>query len=436
MNYLKAGFAFFTVLTLVACGGGSSGSFDAGREARMTVTPQQSSVEANPSNLAPDPDAPFTAQVDVRLVLANGDMANDGTSITLSSSSAARGVISPLSAPAETAASATATTTGGVARFWFTASSQTGPVSLTASTQNPAGTGTLSASSQIEVVPASDQAARLRIEGGATMPANSVGVPIFLGSPYINELTVRYTGPDGNAGDVAEGQVAVAIAPVSRGAFSTLDDPETADINEFEVLVGSGPVNMTAGVTTLFVHSFDQPGMVTISVTAQDATTGERFSEDFSIEIEDGAADFLPAELSFNASSDPVYVTGTDATTTKQYTLTVLDAGGNTVPNPVADGVAYNNVSLELEAPAGSGARLTGTGAAGPVSGSDIKVRSVNGIVQFSLSAGSEIGPHKITATADRADNNVDNDIQDALSAETTVNVGDGQLFALRMVSP
>jgi hypothetical protein len=46
------------------------------------------------------------------------------------------------------------------------------------------------------------------------------------------------------------------------------------------------------------------------------------------------------------------------------------------------------------------------------------------------------VGPHTITATADRADNNVDNDVQDALSATTTLNVGDGQLFALRMVSP
>ncbi|MEE4295833.1 MAG: hypothetical protein V2J20_04350, partial [Wenzhouxiangella sp.] len=331
MKYLKAGLALSTALILTACGGGSSGSFDAGREARLTITPQQTSVEANPSNFAPDPDAAFTTQVNVRLVLANGDLATDGTSITLSSDSAARGVVSPLVAPAETGASATATTVGGVAQFWFTSGSQTGVVTLTASTANPAGSGNLSRTTQIEVVPATSQVGRLVIEGSNTIPANTLGVPIFLGSPYINELTVRYLGPDGNAGEVAEGQVAVAIAPVSRGAFSTLDDPETTDINEFLVLVGSGPVNMTAGVTTVFVHSFEQPGNVTLSVTAQDAGTSERFSEDFTIEIEDGAADFLPAELSFESSTDPVYTSGSDGTTTKQYTLTVLDSGGNPV---------------------------------------------------------------------------------------------------------
>jgi hypothetical protein len=436
MNFLKLGLVMTATLILVACGGGSSGSFDAGREARMTVNPQASSVEANPSDFAPDPNGAFTTQVDVRLVLANGDMAADGTTITLTSSSAPRGLISPLTAPAETGASATATTVGGVAQFWFTAGRQTGMVTLTASTPNPAGSGTISSTAQIEVVPATSQTARLRIEGATTMPANAAGVPIFLGSPYINELTVRYTGPDGNAGNVAEGQVAVAIFPVSGvAAFSTLDDPET-DENEFEILVGSGPVNMTAGVTTLFIHSFDRSATATVTVTAQDAETGERFTEDFIIEIEDGAAGFLPAELSFQASSGPIYVAGTGATTTKQYTLTVLDSGGNPVPNPEADGVAYNNVTLSLEAPTGSGARLTGTGTEGSVSGSEIQVRSINGIVQFSLSAGSEVGPHKITATADRADNNVDNEVQDAVNAETTLNIGDGQLFALRIVSP
>ncbi|MEE4638026.1 MAG: hypothetical protein V2J42_04745 [Wenzhouxiangella sp.] len=435
MKYLKAGLTVIAAMAIVACGGGSSGSFDAGRDARLTVSPQQESVEANPSDLAPNPDASFTVQIDVRLVLANGNMAADGTAITLSSSSAARGVLSTLAAPADTGASVTTTTTGGVARFWFTSGRDTGSVTLTASTQNPSGVGSLSASAQIEVVPATDQGGRLIIEGSSTMPANSVGVPIFLGSPYINELTVRYTGPDGNAGNVLDGQVAVAIAPVSNGAFSTLDDPET-DENEFEILVGSGPVNMTAGVTTLFIHSFDRPGSVTVSVTAQDAVTEERFSEEFVIDIEDGAADFLPAELSLNASPGPIYITGTDAESTKQFTLNILDSGGNPVPNPQAEGVSFNNVRLQLAAPAGSGARLTGTGAGGPSSGTDISVRSVNGIVQFSLSAGSEVGPHQVTALVDRADNNVDNDIQDSLSTQTTVNVGDGQLFALRLVSP
>ncbi|TVS12682.1 MAG: hypothetical protein EA419_03870, partial [Wenzhouxiangella sp.] len=246
---------------------------------------------------------------------------------------------------------------------------------------------------------------------------------------------MRYKGPDGNAGEVEGGQVAVAVSPVSRGAFSTLDDPAT-DENEFEALLGSGPVNMTAGVTTLFIHSFDRPGPLTVSVTAQDANSGERFSEDFVIEVEDGGADFLPADLSFGIRPDPVYVQGSGGPTTKSLTVTVTDSGGNPVPNPEADGIGFNNLRLELDAPAGSGARLTGTGTEGSVSGTEIKVRTVNGVANFTLNAGTETGSHRITAKVDRADNNVDNDIQDGLSAETSINVGDGRLFALRLVSP
>ena len=230
--------------------------------------------------------------------------------------------------------------------------------------------------------------------------------------------------------------MAVAVAPISRGAFSTLDDPETDDVNEFLVLVGSGPVNMTASVTTLFIHSFDQPGPLTVTVVAVDASTGERFSAKFDVDMVDGAADFLPSQFDFSVSPAPVYVQGSGGATNKPMQLLVSDSGGNPVPNPEVDGNAWNNVRLELIAPDGSGARLTGTGSDGPVNGDEIAVQSVNGIVNFALNAGSETGPHRVIATADRADNNVDNDIIEPLQAEMTVEVGDGQLFALTLVSP
>ena len=60
----------------------------------------------------------------------------------------------------------------------------------------------------------------------------------------------------------------------------------------------------------------------------------------------------------------------------------------------------------------------------------------MNGIAGFALNAGSEPGTYRIIATVDRADNNVDQGITDPLVAETTVEVGDGQLFALEIVSP
>ncbi len=424
------------VLALAACGGGSSdNSLGDGGSASLTITADRTTVTANPQNRSPGADSPFSVQVNVRMTNPTGGVVSDGTTINLASENSSLGVVSPVDAPEQAGSSASATTSGGVARFHFTSGSESGTVQLDASAQNPGGGSTLTASITMTVEPAAEDAARLSIEGAETMPANKQGVPIFLGSPFINELTVRYRDADGQAGQVADGEVAVAVSPVSRGAFSTLDDPET-DENDFEVLLGSGTANLTAGVSTIFVHSFDQPGPLAVDVLAIDAETGEAFSTEFVIDIIDGAADFLPAQMDFDVSPSPVYVTGSGGSTTKQGQLIVRDSGGNQVPDPEADGASWNNVILSLDAPEGSGARLTGTGADGSVSGTEINVQTVNGIASFALNAGDVPGSHRVTATVDRADNNVDVELIDPLTTETTIQVGDGRLFALTLVSP
>ncbi|NEZ03047.1 hypothetical protein G4Y73_02655 [Wenzhouxiangella sp. XN201] len=423
MKIFRYSIILVTAALLAACGGSSSGGFDDGGSASMSITVESSEVATNSST-----------SVGVRFRAADGSAVADGTTVTLRSSNTNRGVVSPVGG--SSGESATATTSGGQANFTFTARSSTGPVTLTASGANPSGSGTVSTTREIEVIEDPDADARLEISGASSMPANNENVEIFMGSPFINELTVRYNNPDGSAGSVVEGQISVAVSPVSRGAFSTLDDPETDDVNEFFVLMGSAPVNMTAGVATVFVHSFDQPGTLTVSVSAEDAETGDTFSEDFEIEIIEGAADFLPANLDFSMSSDPVYTQGSGGSTSKSVSLFVTDSGGNPVPDPEGSGAEYNNVILSLDAPDGSDARLNGTGASGSVSGSEISVQTVNGVANFSISGATETGPHEITATVDRADNNVDNDLLDPLTATTTVGVGDGRLFSLEIVSP
>ncbi|MDZ7791944.1 MAG: hypothetical protein U5L08_15885 [Xanthomonadales bacterium] len=425
MKTMRYGIILAATALLAACGGSSSGSFDNGGSASMSITVESAEVPTNNS-----------IPVTVRFRTADSSAVPDGTTVTLNSSNTSRGVVAADEAGASSGASATATTSGGQANFIFTARSNTGTVTLTASGNNPSGSGTVSATRDIDVVEGGDGEPRLEVSGASTMPANTEGVEIFLGSPFITELTVRYRNPDGSVGNVTDGQIQAAIAPVSRAAFSTLDDPETEDINEFLVLVGNGPVNMAAGQATIFVHSFDEPGSVTVTVSAQDADSGDTFSEEFVIEIAEGAADFLPANLDFSIPTAPIYIQGSGGSTTKSMSLFVGDSGSNAVPNPEGSGGEYNNVTLSLDAPDGSGARLSGTGADGSVNGSEISVQTVNGVANFSLSAGSEIGPHRITATADRADNNVDNDLLDPISAETTVDVGDGRLFGIEIVSP
>jgi hypothetical protein len=428
---------FAAALILVACGGGSSNnSFGGGGTASLSISSASGTVTVNPQNFQPSPDSPYTTQVTVQFRAANGQPVADGTSVTLSSSSAARGVVSPFNLPTETGSSATAGTAGGRAEFWFTAGGQSGTVTLTASAANPAGGAGLSAVITVNVVPGDGSDDRLSIVGSSSMPTNEQGVPIFFGSPFINELNIRFIGANGEAGQPVDGQVGVAIAPVTTAAFSTLDDPETDDVNEFFVLLGNGPVNMAAGVATIFVHSSDQPGPVTVTVSAVDSLTSEQFTTEFVVDIQDGAANFLPAQLQFSTSDQPVYIQGSGGNGAKNIQLFVDDSGDNPVPDPEASGTRWNNVRLQLEQPTGAGARLSGTSASGPVSGTDILVSSVNGVAAFSLETGTEVGPHRITATVDRADNNMDNALVDALSAEFTVEVGDGQLFALELDNP
>src|SRR5690625_5147195 len=118
------------------------------------------------------------------------------------------------------------------------------------------------------------------------MPANKDGVDPFLGSPFVNELTINYRKPDGSPGLVEDDVVQVAVSPVNYGAFSTLDDPSTVE-NEFFQLIGSGPVVMQAGVATVFIHSFDRAGTLKVSAIAVDEESGEEFrSEEHTSELQ------------------------------------------------------------------------------------------------------------------------------------------------------
>jgi hypothetical protein len=402
---------------------------------RISIQANDTSLPANILDLEPSVNSLFSTQVNVTLLGPDGSPAADGSQVSLGVDNVSRARIAPADEPLALAATATTGTVAGVARFLLTTGRQEGPVNLIASTTVD-GAAIVSEPLTIMVLPNNVDSARLTISGDSTMPTNPQGVPIFFGSPFINELTIEYTGIDGNPGDVEAASIAVAVAPVFRGAFSTLDDPDTEDVNEFEVLIGAGPVTMTASVATIFIHSFDRPGPLTVTVIAVDASTGERFTAKFDVEMIDGAADFLPAQIDFSVGPEPVYVQGAGGATVKSMQLFVRDSGGNAVPNPEADGVEWNNVHLELIAPAGSDARLTGTGSEGSVSGTEISVQSVNGIVNFALNSGSESGPHRVIATVDRSDNNVDVGILDPLRAEMTVEVGDGRLHALTLVSP
>jgi hypothetical protein len=429
-------------LVLAACGGSSSDSFGEGGSATMSISAETTSVPAKGQYFRPNPAMDYTVQVNVQFRNSNNRPVPDGTSVTLSSSSSGRGVVAPIDDPESYGGQATSTTNGGVASFWFVSGSNQGEVTLTASGTAPSG-GQASASLRLTVIEPSDGAARLSIEGPSSIPANKAGASSFLGSPYVSEYRIRYLGPDGEPGIVRLDEddrhtAQVTIFPSSSALFSVIEDPFDPDFGGFNLLWSTGPVLVQGGQGTVFVHSRSAPGTVTLSAAALDIdeSDDEIYSAEITIDIIDHSADFLPAQLDFGISPNPVYIQGSGGATSKSLSVDVRDSGGNSVPDPEGDGHQYNNVLLRLEAPENSGARLVGTGADGTVSGSEIRVRTLNGVANFALNAGTRTGSHKIIATVDRADNNVDNELTDPLTAETTVQVGDGRLFSLEMVSP
>ncbi|WP_257387677.1 Ig-like domain-containing protein [Tahibacter caeni] len=274
------------------------------------------------------------------------------------------------------------------------------------------------------------------------LPLNRDNVGPFFGSPFMSELDITWRRANG---DLVTGQeVAVAINPVSVAAFSTLDDPNTPAQfdangnylrgNEFLDLLGSGPVDVTGGHATIFVHSSDQAGVATVTVTARDPAANTTISKTFAITV-NNIASSLPASIAADATPNHVYLQETGGSNSTIISAVVRDGGGQFVPNPGSGNTAYNNVQFEVVGGANYGT-ISALGAGGSETGPVVKTRTVQGVASASFRAGSIQGPVQVRVTADRADNNVDNGISDALTVTESIVVSDGKLFSLAITSP
>lgn len=274
------------------------------------------------------------------------------------------------------------------------------------------------------------------------LPLNRDDVGPFFGSPFMSELDITWRRANG---DLVSGQeVAVAINPVSVASFSTLDDPTTPVVldangnydrgNEFLDTLGSGPVDVTGGHATVFVHSSSTAGVATITVTARDTASNTTISRTFQITVANITSS-LPASIAANASPNHVYIQETGGSNSTIVTAVVRDGGGQFVPDPGTGNTAFNNIQFEVVGGANYGT-ISALGAGGSQTGAVVKARTVQGVVSASFRGGSIQGPVQIRVIADRADNNVDNGITDPLVVTETVVVSDGKMFSLAITSP
>lgn len=406
---------------LAACGGGGGSGNDSGFNPpgiRATATAQQTSIPAGSST-----------DISVRITEANGAPIRDGTVVTASVSPGSIGAVVGLGGATS---GPTATTSGGNANFRFTAFEQgTATVSFSAPDPN---TPSRSVSTSVTITVTAGPG-RLSIEATrTTLPINAFNVPIFLGSPYMAEVTVSVRDASGAPVNQENG-LQVSVNPVGNtGGFSTLDDPTTADINEITVRLGQGPVDIVAGRATIFLHSLNFAGTTTLTVshTGADNRTFQA-TQVFTIV---STLPSLPAQVTVSPPTQPVYVAASGGNSSGQIEIIVRDGIGQPVPDPVAGNNAFNNVTVEIVGDA-LGARLTGINAAGQtVSGTRINVRTSNGVTGVSVSGATRTGSLVLRATSDRADNNVDNGVSDAVFGQQSIVVSDGVLFDLQITQP
>lgn len=185
-------------------------------------------------------------------------------------------------------------------------------------------------------------------------------------------------------------------------------------------------LDSNAGGASFHFHAGKTAGQAVISCSVTDPQSGKQ--ESASIRISVGEKTGVASQVRVNAASTSLgylYTQNVGGATQLLLQAQVLDDTGQWAPNPPT---GVNNLYARI-VPTGyisdDDAKLRGTGQA---DNTWVKTRSINGQAQFSVISGMNPGPVFIEVIADRADNNIDNGIQQAISNYFRVDVIDGSV--------
>ena len=264
-----------------------------------------------------------------------------------------------------------------------------------------------------------------------TLPLNASGLLPHDHGPNQAEVNITLRNADGSL--MVGHDVQVSISPVEVAALSFL---VSTDNPNFDTLWGTFAIKGTNGQATAWVNAGTTAGTAVLTASAVDPTTTRTISQTLTFTITSGVGP-APATVTLTPAPAGVYLPSSGGSNTSVITATVLDGAGQFVPDPVSGNSGVDNVQFEIVGNAGD-ARLSSSSVAGAVSGTSVKSHTVHGVAVASFQAGEATpqGPVQIRATADRADNNVDNGIQDPISFTTSVIVSDGKLYSIKVTSP
>ncbi len=189
------------------------------------------------------------------------------------------------------------------------------------------------------------------------------------------------------------------------------------------------PVDISGGMAQCVFQAHNQTGTANIVATYTDAN-GQSTQQTIQINVGSPVNTGLPSSFQPQVSNLPVFVTGQGKNSQAIIETYIVDPANQRI---VSNGA--NNVQAQIIGSNLGGAYLIG---ANGQSGQSVSSQTTgsSGIAQFTLQTGSESGFLKIRLTADGADNNVDNGIQQPVSNDISVAVSDGRVASLSFTSP
>lgn len=189
------------------------------------------------------------------------------------------------------------------------------------------------------------------------------------------------------------------------------------------------PVDTSGSIAQAVFQAHTQTGAATIVATYTDPN-GQSAQASIVINVGSAVNTGLPSSFQTRVNNTPIFITGQNKNDQAVIDAFLYDPANQ----PIASNGA-NNVQAQIIGNTLGGAQLIG---ANGQTGTLVKSQSTGstGLAQITLLSGTESGNLTIRLTADGADNNVDNGIQQAVTKDITVAISDGRVASLSFGGP
>lgn len=189
------------------------------------------------------------------------------------------------------------------------------------------------------------------------------------------------------------------------------------------------PVDVSGSMAQCIFQAGTKTGTATVVATYTDSN-GKSAQAVLPIQVSAANNTGLPSSFVAQVNGLPIYVNGQNKNTQAVINAYLYDPSNQPVGSTGA-----NNVQASIVGSTLGGAYLIGSGGQ---SGSTVVTQSQgsSGLAALTLVSGSQSGTLNIALTADGADNNVDNGIQQPVTKTVTVAISDGRIASLSFGGP